>query len=48
MIEKFVGGGRNVCAVQFREREIRIERDCFIEVLDRISEPKIFGQGTTG
>ena len=48
MIEKLFGGRRNICPVEFREREIRIERDCLIEVRDGIRDAKFFGKVAAG
>jgi hypothetical protein len=42
MVEKLFRSGRNLCAIELREREIRIERDGLIIVRDGIRDTQLF------
>ena len=46
MVEEILGARRGVRAAQFRQREVRVERDRLVEVRDRVLRLQLLGQLT--
>ena len=48
MFEEFLGSWGDARTVEFSEGEIRVERNCFVEVLNRVGDAQLLLQITSG